>query len=836
MSEQVSQPLTAENLALHTASLPDEEDAKLSFIIEYVHQQRNFVLRETPYQKPRNALSVFSDEEVPKEQKTERDNPPTSGLWDIVNDRFSPPKKKVAVGMRGKDGSTPEKKKSIRSRKPLLSASPAKHGEPDGRSRSHGPSPSKRLRPNDSENDSEYLPQNFIADQWSRPSRPVENPKPKRPRRVLTESSIESLPPHIERMLQSDSEMEASRKRQVDSRSHLKDAVDNERKPAAKGAPVPGRHSGRTKTANTAAKKAKDESKHATRKQKDKNVKLASKVMENFKAPNIGSNRLSIKPQNLDRPASLGIFNKGRKSEREAVRGTPKIVFNEKRFLEQEENSPNSRQKDANDKQKISAYFQRLDDKKADRRPQTHVPSISNSPIKQSVAVEDAGDGLSKEEVARVARKALEDVMPPLNAKRKGRKITDEEVDGDQDPMFGGKVGRVGKEDDMENIVIDVGEVSRFWKKHPRTSDSPRKKQLQAPAVVDHVDERHTEKNRIAEGHQSEVAEAQKRAVKSTSPKSMADTRQRHPAPSSLSLSNHGSFAEGSPSIKRRRSSAAGHSWTSSEEGRVIEKTIWDAAKNRTERKRASRPAGGVDAKKLWENIANSGTARSTKRSQFRADQNREFNISQQSRLCPGPFGGVSVLLPAASGRTAQAVDGFDTYVEYQEPYASDMPPSADLPFRAQHYDQHDTEIPELYIEPASSYGYDSYDGMAQEERNVPFGMESCQEDPAAYGMNDGIMVDGFGSTFRQEDVSPELPSPFPFLAGFDDMDLDYKLGGLEARTAAERGGFEDEVDYMIDSQGFQFPGAVHASAFGGETQGSGSSSVPFTYKPHRLH
>ena len=132
------------------------------------------------------------------------------------------------------------------------------------------------------ENDSKYLPANFVAEQRPKPSSNERNPrKPRLLRKVLTESSIGSLPHPIVQRLESDSEMEIAMTAQSSGQDRLKGAMEDESNRTAKSAPVSEkRPERRKKGASESTRNGKDRSTRIRRQQKDKNVKLASKVME----------------------------------------------------------------------------------------------------------------------------------------------------------------------------------------------------------------------------------------------------------------------------------------------------------------------------------------------------------------------------------------------------------------------------------------------------------------------------------------------------------------------------------------------------------------------------
>ncbi|KAF2705351.1 hypothetical protein K504DRAFT_506295 [Pleomassaria siparia CBS 279.74] len=85
-----------------------------------------------------------------------------------------------------------------------------------------------------------------------------------------------------------------------------------------------------------AHRRLKDESKRTKRKRKPGKVKKqGSGIVQSFRAKNVPTDRLTLKPRE-----KLGIFNKGRASSPVKGRGLPDLVFSEMRFLQNYKDQP----------------------------------------------------------------------------------------------------------------------------------------------------------------------------------------------------------------------------------------------------------------------------------------------------------------------------------------------------------------------------------------------------------------------------------------------------------------------------------------------------------------
>ncbi|KAJ3084955.1 hypothetical protein HK102_000450, partial [Quaeritorhiza haematococci] len=276
---------------------------------------------------------------------------------------------------------------------------------------------------------------------------------------------------------------------------------------------------------------------------KEKRANLATKVMNSFKSSKVGADRLTVKQpgdtaqgrQSSSGPTKLGIFNKARKSERVVIRGD--LAFNEGRFFELSSASAKSDEHQAlsnnathtkdNKKKKgkstesgnkISRYFSNTT-KSTTEKPKAHKGNeqgkgrkgrteerkrieldenddeedeimkavLSPKPIKISLAVEDIGDNLSENEVQQVAKEALAKVMPPITAKRNGRRnatMDDDDIDDSQSVLFeggdvvadtvmshGAKAATANRSANEEPVTMNVGNLSRKWSNKRKDSD-----------------------------------------------------------------------------------------------------------------------------------------------------------------------------------------------------------------------------------------------------------------------------------------------------------------------------------------------------------------------------
>ncbi|KAJ3042333.1 hypothetical protein HDV00_007467 [Rhizophlyctis rosea] len=824
MAKEESNPLTAENLALHTESTSNEYGGKLSFIMDYVRQQRNLVLRDAPHPTASSALSILSDDSPQKDALNEEEDLKRNllqsnpyGWQDKTKDSYSPPQRKVAQSMRTKGGSTPADH-------PIKSRS--KRSKSRKQSNLPGDSSSKRQKLDKSgrhDTESEMLPPRYISTLRNSLGNGGHNRKQQATRKILSESSYSpsASPRRPASRASPESTEEAARHTDNEQNPSLEvQQKDQGKKTVEKVSIKVGKRGAKDRSGAKAPSTKKPERAFRDTK-KEKAIKLATKVMEvrylsrvptvdsnfkeicqDFKAPNVGANRLTIKGLNFDRPSKLGIFNKGRKSERDPVRGAPDIVFNEKRFLEQDAGPQKSRQKTKDDNKKISAYFQQLRGVSPERRnTRSESAPISDSPIKQSIAVENAGDGLSKEEVTKAARKALEDVMPPINAKRNGRRMAlDEEDQSDHVE----NADRMHPEKELENIIVDVGEAMERSKAHERTRNRDR----QAGGPVDLLPRPST-----------------------TSPKSRRTRAAAH-------------FSE---SPRQQRPGSSLQSLSSSDMENLEEAA---APTSLRKGKHVTTSGAKLDTKRLWDNIGKvtSRNIRSRNPNKNGSFPDNQTNFRRQTISWRYPYSKPEFYLPASEDETHPYDEYANVFDETEMADPTDNNFATDASYLQDPSGQDVSDG--LYFDPGTMEYNASYEKLPSFHSYAETQSEQLPEDVAIVGIEDEDMPmvdrsllmegDGFDGLQSGYGQQPELAN----LGPYDNMGLEMELGmdpQMDDLLVDDPlvGDFENAgsgiMGEAFDFEDYLFPtGGV---AVGGEdSQGSVSSSKAFAYRPHRLH
>ncbi|KAJ3279225.1 hypothetical protein HK104_001646 [Borealophlyctis nickersoniae] len=796
-------PLTASNLAIHTDSLLDPVAGNLPFVIQYIQQQRDLVIRtlNNPAGFSKHATdgerasvdrsSAGDAEELGSETQFD-----AKGLKraSCVLEREGEtgditPRKKIVDSMKTKNGRTPPSRSRNSSKRKSDHEHPvssnktremAKNRHGRGTDQGHG----KRGKDSTSVSDSG----SYISPRGKRPAL-LNPPAVKRhgtvDGRTSETTSVRNSPArnrgtfHAQAADQSISNFTAEEDQSIVSQpAGPPENIEKKEK----------EHTAQVKVAlkgsqSAEGRKAEKPSKLTKRQgQKRKGLSLATQVMEQFKSTNITHRRLSLKQNREERPTKLGIFNKGRKSERASLRG----AFDEQRFLRGSHTNDNH---GSREQALISNYFHRDNDQVEE-----------SSPVSRNAPGGDIGDGLTWREVAETAKKAMNAVMPPVSAKRNGRRIPDLD---EASTGKGGELDANSDLEDLEDVVLNVGELGNLMENRgplrrsskqndKEKSRDPVSRRTRPEGTVEVVIESPRRLKQPKNG-----AGAGREDLPERVREDVSDEKDEH------SRMSAGDSSDGIPGNMRRAADDA--------EG-------VDAQKGKAPKK-GSAP-GKLDPKKLWETI---GTGRMIEKNESRAspqDVEPWFSSdSDEHPLSPYVDAGLPQTLEEAFPCTDSHAEFSGGYERQDVSLVSAGPESFGGKIGAPVMDGIH------YMDPA--YGACGLDSYASGGTTLPFvGGNDASFYSQTYENAMGEVYDAYPSVLGDSSSVP----PFAITQSADSFDMEME--------ELEFDDYDGEINLIRSIGGgelLKLPERVsHDKCL--DSQGSGLSSGSFKYRAHRLH